>query len=73
LFFDGASRRNTGVAGVKGTLYYPKGTTIETFSYGLGIAPNNIAKVYALIQGLQLTKESKVKSLITFGDFMAIV
>jgi ribonuclease HI len=56
-----------GVVGVGGILFDPRGTSIKNLTWGLGITFNNLAKTYALLRGLQIAKEMKVKSLIDIG------
>jgi ribonuclease HI len=44
-----------------------------TFAWGLGIASNNLAEAYALMQGLRLAIEANIQSLIVVGDSKLII
>eukprot|EP00253_Pinus_taeda_P010059 PITA_10059 len=52
LFFDGASKSNTGAAGAGGIICNPNGKPLVTFEWGLGILSNNRAEALALYQGI---------------------
>jgi hypothetical protein len=53
--------------------YDLKGKSIVTYTWGLGEASNNQAKEYALLYGILLVKEAKVKAFIVIEDFMVFI
>jgi ribonuclease HI len=61
------------VVGVREILYDPKGTTIATHAWGLITTSNNLAVAYALLKGIQLTKELRIKPFTVLGDSMVII
>ena len=68
VFFDGASKGNTGIVRVGEMLYYPGGMIETSFSWGIGKSTNNQAKILALLKSCQLAKEAGHKNLRIFGD-----
>jgi ribonuclease HI len=66
--FDGASKGNPRATGARGVLYGPGGNIVSTFSWNLGVATNNQAKAYALLQGLSITKARNIRILSVMGD-----
>jgi ribonuclease HI len=67
-FFDGASKGNPGIAGAGGIIYSSEGTTLETFSWGLGQRTNNQAEILSLIKVCQIAKARGHRNLQAFGD-----
>jgi len=63
----------TRVAGVGGILCDSRGKTVATYTWGLGQASNNQAKSYALLHGLLLAKEAKVRALIVIRDSSVVI
>jgi hypothetical protein len=61
------------VVGVDDILYDLGGTTITTYAWGLNIVSNNLAKVYALLRGIQLDKELRIIHLIILGESLVII
>jgi ribonuclease HI len=46
---------------------------VATYAWGLGKASNNQVDTYALLCGILLAKEAKVKALIVIGDSMVVI
>jgi len=57
-----------GVTGVGGTIMSLGGTIELLFDWGLSYASNNIIEAYALLQGLRLSIECNIQSLIAVDD-----
>ena len=68
LCIDGASKGNPRVTGSGGVLYDPGGNIENTYSWNLGVATNNQAESYALLQGLFIARLQNIKSLLVVGD-----
>eukprot|EP00253_Pinus_taeda_P036249 PITA_36249 len=73
LFFDGASKSNLGVAGVRGVIYTPNGEPLVTFEWGLGNLSNNRAEALALYQGLYQIQIHGIRKVLIFGDSAIII
>ena len=43
------------------------------FSWGLGTKTNNMAKVFALLQGLSIAKNRRITNLIVLGDSRIVI
>jgi len=56
------------VASVEGVLYGPQGIMELTYFWSLGVATNNQANPYALLQGLRQAKSNNVQQIIILGD-----
>jgi len=52
---------------MEGILFDPRGTSVVTFTWVIGILSNNLAKAYALLRSLQIAREVKVRSSIILG------
>lgn len=61
LFFDGASKSNSRVAGAGGVIYNPNGYLIASFEWVLGTLSNNRAEALALYQGLIQLQELGIR------------
>ena len=68
IFFDGASKGNSGKDGGVGLIYFPGGRLETSFSWGLGQITNNQAEIFALLKPCQLAKEARHKDFQIFGD-----
>ena len=73
LFTDGGARGNPGPAGIGGVLYNFQDQKIVDFSVYLGEATNNQAEYKALLKGLELALEHKVKNLDCYLDSELVV
>jgi len=73
LFFDGASKGNTGATGGGGVLIDPEERKILSYSWGIGKDTNNIAEVLALWQGLSQALAKNITDLNVFGDSHIII
>lgn len=63
LFVDGGARGNPGPAGIGGVLYDMSYNEIKKFQEYIGKATNNQAEYKALLRGLEMAKEMKVKKI----------
>jgi ribonuclease HI len=61
------------VAGAGGVILFPRGNKVLSFHWSLGIASNNQAEAYALLQGLLLAKKMNIHSLSVIGDSKLII
>jgi ribonuclease HI len=61
------------VAGAGGVLYSLGGIQRIAYSWSLGLATNNQAEAYALLQGLRLAKQEEITSLSILGDSKGIL
>ena len=68
LYVDGGSRGNPGPAANGGRLVGPDGELEEEFSDTIGTATNNVAEYQALIAGLELALDRKVRKLTVHSD-----
>lgn len=57
----------------RGAIISPGGTKALTYAWGLGIASNNLAEAYALMQGLKLAIEANIRSLIVKGNSKLVI
>ena len=51
----------------------PEGYVEQTFAWGLGNRTNNEAEWLALIQGLQILKDKKLRKVLIFGDSRHVI
>jgi ribonuclease HI len=63
----------TGVVGVGGVIYDLEGKQESTYAWGLGIATNNQAKAYALLQGLSIIISLGIRELVVLGDSRMVI
>ena len=68
LYVDGGSRGNPGPAAIGGRLVSSGGEVQEEFSDTIGTATNNVAEYQALIAGLELALDRKVRKLTVHSD-----
>ncbi|HTX70010.1 MAG TPA: Nif3-like dinuclear metal center hexameric protein, partial [Thermoleophilia bacterium] len=68
LYVDGGSRGNPGPAAIGGRLVGPDGELEEEFSDTIGTATNNVAEYQALIAGLELALDRKVRKVTVHSD-----
>jgi hypothetical protein len=61
------------VARAKGVISNPGGSIVSSFSWGLDISTNNQAKAYALLQGLKITINIRIWTLIVVGDSKNVI
>ena len=61
------------MAGVGGILVDPGGQVEQRFAWGLGSRTNNEAEWMALLQGLQLIREKKLRKVLIFGDSRHVI
>jgi hypothetical protein len=54
IFFDGASKGNTGNAGAGGVIYSSDGSRKDSFSWGLGQRKNNRDEILGLLKAFQI-------------------
>ena len=71
LNFDGAT--NGGIGAVGGGLQDKNGDVLLVYTGKVGIGSNNLAKAMALLWGLQLTREMKIKEITIEGDSKLII
>jgi dinuclear metal center YbgI/SA1388 family protein len=68
LYVDGGSRGNPGPAAIGGRLLNSEGELEEEFSDTIGTATNNVAEYQALVTGLELALDRKVRKLTVHCD-----
>jgi ribonuclease HI len=68
LFTDGGSRGNPGPGGIGVVLENDKGEVIYELAKYIGKCTNNEAEYLALIAGLKIAEQKKVKNLEAFID-----
>jgi ribonuclease HI len=73
IFFDGASKRNPGNAGVGGVIYSSDGNRKDNFSRGLGQRTNNQAEILWLLKACQIASENGIKEIQIFGDSKILI
>lgn len=73
LFFDGASKGNSGQARGGGVILSPHNSFLSSFSWGLGVDSNNKAEAMALWQGLTQAQDRGITSISVFGDSRIII
>jgi ribonuclease HI len=73
LFFDEASKRNSGLAGGGRILVSPTGLLELNFSWGIGIEMNNKAEALALCQGLNQAINHNIQDLVIIRDSRLII
>jgi ribonuclease HI len=72
-FLDGASKNNSGVAGVGGSIHDLGGRQVDHYALGLGNVSKNLAEAYSLWCGIVIVKEEGIKSLTVLGDSMLVI
>lgn len=73
LNIDGASKSNPGAAGIGGVIMNHKGDFIAAFAKNIGIATNNKAEVWALVQGLKIAAQMERSRIIIDTDSMFLL
>ena len=73
LFFDGASKGNTGAVGGGGIFNNPEGSFENEYYWNIGNDTNNMAETYGLWQGLKQLKARGIEESIIFGDSHLII
>lgn len=68
IFFNGATKGNPRISGVRGTIYSTDGHKKDSFSWGLGHSTNNQAKILGLLKACQLAQRNRGENLQIFGD-----
>jgi len=68
LYVDGGSRGNPGPSAIGGRLLSPEGEVQEEFADTIGIATNNVAEYQAMIAGLELALDRRVRKLTVHSD-----
>ncbi len=68
LYVDGGSRGNPGPAAIGGRLLSPEGEVEEEFADTIGVATNNVAEYQAMIAGLELALDRRVRKLTVHSD-----
>ena len=61
------------MAGVGGILVDPGGQVEQRFAWGLGSRTNNEAEWMALLQGLQLIRDKKLRKVLIFRDSRHVI
>jgi len=72
-FLDGASKNNSGVAGVGGSIHDLRGRQVDHYALGLGNVSKNIAKDHSFRCGHVIVKEEGIKSLTVLRDSMLVI
>lgn len=73
LFFDGASKSNSGTTGAGGVIHNTNSRIISTYEWGLGSLSNNRAEALALYQGLNQLQKFGIRKALIFGYFATII
>jgi ribonuclease HI len=73
FIFDGASKKNTWVAGARGIIQDHEGNEVVNYIWGLGNVSNNLDEVYVAMCGLIMAKEERISNLIVFGDSLLVI
>lgn len=73
IFTDGGARGNPGPAGIGAVLYNENKEKVAEISQYLGVATNNQAEYWALIEALKKAKELGGKEIEVFMDSELIV
>eukprot|EP00253_Pinus_taeda_P023884 PITA_23884 len=68
IFFDGASKGNSGAAGSGGVFYFADNLRKVHFCWGLGISTKNQAELLALTKACQIARDKGTKECQVFGD-----
>jgi ribonuclease HI len=63
VYVDGASRGNPGPSAVGAIVYLPSGEEILSAAKKIGRATNNVAEYRAVLEGLRLARQLKVRDL----------
>ena len=61
------------MAGAGGILLDPGGQVEQRFAWGLGSRTNNEAEWMALLQGIQLIRDKKLRKVLIFGDSRHVI
>ena len=67
LFFDGASKGNSGMVGGGGVIIYSEGKIETEYYLNIGNDTNNMAEAYGLWQGLKQLEAKGIYEAIVFG------
>jgi ribonuclease HI len=73
LFFEKASKGNTGEAGGGGLIIDPEEIKVISYSWGIGKDTNNIVEALALWEGLSQAQLRNITDLNVFGDSRIII
>src|SRR5262245_947676 len=68
MYVDGASRGNPGPSSIGVSLQDPDGQEIDSISQMIGDATNNVAEYTALVEGLKLALQKKIKEIEIRAD-----
>jgi len=68
IFFNEASKVNSGISGAGGIIYSTDGQKQDSNSWGLGHSTNNQAKILSLLKACQLAQRNIGENLKIFGD-----
>ena len=68
LFFDGSSKGNLGMEGVRGVYFNSEGIKLKEYAWGISKKTNNGVEWLALIKGLELARKEGIEELAAFGD-----
>ena len=68
LFFDGALKGNSGVAGGGGVIVCPEGNIEIEYYWNIGNDTNNMAKAYGIWKGLKQLEAMGVEESTVIGD-----
>jgi ribonuclease HI len=73
LYVDGGARGNPGPAGIGARLLTADGDLVEELADYIGEATNNVAEYQALVAGLQMALDHRVRRLTVFADSELVV
>ena len=73
LYVDGGARGNPGPAGIGARLLTADGDLVEELADYIGEATNNVAEYQALVAGLQMALDHRVRHLTVFADSELVV
>ena len=68
LFFESASKGNSGMAGAGGVYFIFEGIKLKEYAWGIDRKTNNEAEWLALIKGLELARKDGTEEIVFFGD-----
>ena len=73
LSFDGASKGNPGIASAGGVIFDHKGIKQQEYAWGIGRETNNGTEWYALIKGLEVTREMGIEEMNVIRDSLIVI
>ena len=73
LFFDGSSKGNLGMVGVRGVYFNSENIEMKEYAWGIDKKTNNGAEWLALIKGLELARKEGIEELTVFGDSCMVI